>query len=373
MEGPVRTIAIVNQKGGCGKTMTAINLSAFLARAPRRVLLIDMDPQGHATLGVLKDISAPEKTVYEVLAREQGVTGLREVIIKVRDNLDLVPSDVLLSALPEKLKEMPRKEDRLAEALGEICDDYDYVIVDCPPNVGLLTFNALKACSEAIIPVEPSFFSLHGIARQMETLDLLARKSDHEISARALITLYSTRSDFGKTMAEEIRKHLGDLCFRTFIRFSVKLPESVGQGLTIAEFSTRSAGFADYRALAQEILAQEIPAQESLSESDLPVGMEASRPRLVEDGVLFTLDAPGACCVQLAGDFNGWVADGNEMQLSGHIWSKVMSLPPGQYQYRYVVDGRWFADPLNVNVEPAPWGGFNSVVNLEQRDVHERT
>jgi 1,4-alpha-glucan branching enzyme len=101
--------------------------------------------------------------------------------------------------------------------------------------------------------------------------------------------------------------------------------------------------------------------------------MEATRPRLVEDGVLFTLDAPGACCVQLAGDFNGWVADGNEMQPSGRIWSKVMSLPPGRYQYRYVVDGRWFADPLNVNVEPAPWGGFNSVVNLEEQDVHDRT
>ena len=364
----MRTIAIVNQKGGCGKTMTAINLSAFLARSLRRVLLIDMDPQGHATIGVLKDPCSLKKTVYELLAGEQGVTSLREVITKVRENFDLVPSDVLLSALPEKLREMPGKEDRLAVTLEKIREDYDYVIVDCPPNVGLLTFNALKACSEAIIPVEPSFFSLHGIARQIETLDLLARKSGHDIRARALVTLYSTRSDFGKSMADEIRKHLGDMCFNTFIRFSVKLPEAAGHGLTIAEFSTRSAGFADYRALAQEILEQE-----SALESALPVSTEASQPRLVEEGVLFTLDAPGACRVQLAGDFNGWVADGNEMEPSGSIWSKVMPLRPGRYQYKYVVDGRWFADPLNVDVDPEPWGGYNSVVNLNEPEVHDRT
>src|SRR2546426_974076 len=303
----MRTIAIVNQKGGCGKTMTAINVSAFLARASRRVLLIDMDPQGHATLGVLKDPFPLEKTVYEVLAR-----------------------------------------------------------------------------SEAIIPVEPSFFSLHGVARQVETLDLLARKSDHDIQARALITLYSTRSDFAKTMAEEIRQYLGDACFNTVIRFSVKLPESVAHGLPIAEFSKRSAGFIDYEALAREVLEQESSSQVSVAEklsqetvlpadahptqtdSDFQIQQEASPPLSMADGVLFTLEAPGARSVQLAGDFNSWVADGNEMQPSGRVWRKVVRLQPGRYQYQYVVDGRWLPDPLNLNVEPAPWGGYNSVVNLEE-------
>src|SRR5947209_2393518 len=291
----MKTIAIVNQKGGCGKTLTAINLSAFLARSSRRVLLIDMDPQGHATLGVVKDPVQLEKTVYEVLAGEGGLTALREVVIKVRDNFDIAPSDVLLSALPEKLRDMPEKENRLSAALEEIRQDYDYVIVDCPPNVGLLTFNALIACSEAIIPVEPSFFSLHGIVRLMETLDLLARKSRHDIRARALITLYSKRSEFGKTMAEQIREHLGNSCFNTFIRLSAKLPESVGQGLPITEFSTHSAGFADYRALAREVLEQEFPNMAVSStgetdaaliqtESDFQVGMEASHAHHPADG-----------------------------------------------------------------------------------------
>ncbi|PYS04419.1 MAG: hypothetical protein DMG15_16035 [Acidobacteria bacterium] len=386
----MKTIAIVNQKGGCGKTLTAINLSAFLARSSRRVLLIDMDPQGHATLGVVKDPVQLEKTVYEVLAGEGGLTALREVVIKVRDNFDIAPSDVLLSALPEKLRDMPEKENRLSAALEEIRQDYDYVIVDCPPNVGLLTFNALIACSEAIIPVEPSFFSLHGIVRQLETLDLLARKSGHHITARALITLYSTRSDFSKTMAEEIRQNLGESCFKTVIRFSVKLPESVGHGLPIDEFSTRSAGFADYRALAAEVLEQESshesacaaePLAEEASfhgdanlieaESDFQVHPEAAPPVCLANGVLFTLDAPGARCVQLAGDFNSWVAEGNEMQASDGIWTKVVPLGPGRYEYKYVVDGRWLEDPLNINVEPAPWGGHNSVVNLQESDVRD--
>jgi len=469
----MRTIAIVNQKGGCGKTTTAINLSAFLASETRRVLLIDMDPQGHATLGLLRDPSQLEKTVYEVLTHEQGVTALAEIIVRVRENLDLAPADVLLSALPEKLRETPGKENKLSEVLEEIRKDYDYVIVDCPPSVGLLTFNALKACTEAIIPVEPSFFSLQGIARQMETLDLLATTAGHNIKARALITLYTGRSDFAKAVAEEIRKHLGDRSFNTVIRFSLKLPEAVGHGLPIAEFSPRSSGCADYRALAREVLADEPPKfapsrveedpeeaiapapaaaleqaespleprmqvsppipvigeglftvetpgareeanslppaavleqAESFLESRMPAAppmpingeglftseapgareetippalaavfeqaesplerrIQASPPMPVNGGVRFTIEAPGARSVQLAADFNDWVAD--EMQSRDGIWTKVVPLPPGRYHYRYVVDGGWQTDPLNVHLEPTPWGGYNSVFVLE--------
>ena len=381
----MRAIAIVNQKGGCGKTITAINLSAFLAREQRRVLLVDMDPQGHATLGLLRDSSGLQKTIYDVLTREQDATALRDIIVSVRENLDLAPADILLAALPEELAAAPGKENRLAAAMKEIRQDYDYIIVDCAPSVGLLTFNALKVCSEAIIPVEPSFFSLHGIGMQMETLDLLARKAGHDIRARALITLYTGRYDFVKAVAEEIRKHLGDRSFNTVIRFSVKLAEAAGHGLPVAEFSTRSAGFADYRTLAREVLEQESPkevssiVEEVAEEASLPASVEAldqiesrlqtrieaSPPQRIGEGVLFTIEAPGARCVQLAADFNGWVANGNEMQSSGSIWRKVVPLPPGRYHYRYVVDGGWQTDPLNVNIEPTPWGGYNSVLVLE--------
>src|SRR5262245_30889878 len=163
----MRTIAVVNQKGGCGKTITSINLSAFLAREQRRVLLIDMDPQGHATLGLLTDAAASPLTMYEVFVGGPGghPTVLRDVIRPVRDNLDIASADVRLSAIPERLAGLAGRENILSHAMAGIRDRYDYVIVDCPPNVGLLTFNALKACTEAIVPMDPSFFSLHGIGK----------------------------------------------------------------------------------------------------------------------------------------------------------------------------------------------------------------
>jgi chromosome partitioning protein len=368
----MRTIAIVNQKGGCGKTITAINLSAFLAREGRRVLIVDMDPQGHATLGLLKeDPSRMQKTIYDVLVREPVRIALRHIIVRVRENLDVAPADILLSALPEKLTAIGGKENRLSEALNEVERDYDYIVVDCPPGVGLLTFNALKACSEAIIPVEPSFFSLHGIGKQLETLDLLTRETGHDIQARALITLFTGRTEFVKAVAEEIRSHMGSRSFATVIRFSGKLTEAAAHGLPITEFSTRSAGFADYRALVQEVLDQESPRKvtsidEGVAEDVLiRPGMEASPPLPTEEGVLFTIEAPNAQCVQLAGDFNGWNRNGNEMESSGRIWRKLVPLPPGRYHYRFVVDGGWMTDPLNAHLETMPSGVSDSVVVVE--------
>jgi chromosome partitioning protein len=265
----MRTIAIVNQKGGCGKTITAINLSAFLAREGRRVLLVDMDPQGHATLGLVRDDpSLTQQTLYDMLTRKREDTALRDIIVRVRENLDLAPADIRLSALSEKLSGVQGRENRLSEILETARQDYDYVIVDCPPSVGLLTFNALLACSEAIIPVEPSFFSLHGVGKQIETLNLVTRETGHNIEARALITLYTGRSDFVKAVAEEIRKHLGGRSFATVIRFSTKLSEAAGHALPISQFNTRSAGFADYRALAREVLERESPRRAIPSEEE---------------------------------------------------------------------------------------------------------
>ena len=252
----MRTIAVVNQKGGCGKTITSINLSAFLAGAQRRVLLVDMDPQGHATLGLLThDAVPPVKTMYGVLSQRAGrqPIGLREVIVPVRDHLDLAPADILLSAIPDMLAGLYGREDVLSDALTDVRGDYDYVIVDCPPNVGLLTFNALKACSEAIVPMDPSFFSLHGMGKLLETFDLLAQKSDHHIDARVLVTLYPGRAAFVKAVVDELHAHLPGRYFDTVIRYSVKLAEAASHGVPIAQYCRHCVGFDDYRALAAEV------------------------------------------------------------------------------------------------------------------------
>jgi chromosome partitioning protein len=381
----MRTIAVVNQKGGCGKTITSINLSAFLAREQRRVLLVDMDPQGHATLGLLTDVVPPARTMYDVFLQHAGgqPAVLGDVIRPVRENLDVAPADILLSAIPEALAGLDGRENILSNAIAGISGDYDYLVVDCPPNVGLLTFNALKACSEAVVPMDPSFFSLHGIGKLLETLDVLAKETDHHIAARVLVTLYSGRSPFVKAVVDEVRRHCAGRHFETVIRYSVKLAEAASHGLPIADFCKQCVGFDDYQALAAEVLHEEdtAPRRERVARnghalhaaaSDDGVEPEPSAPALTPEGVMFSIEAFDAEQVHLAGDFNDWTLDGNEMEPSGGVWTKVVKLPPGRYRYRYVIDGRWQSDPLNADVEPSAYGGDDSILVVDE-SVPEHT
>ena len=378
----MRTIAVVNQKGGCGKTITAINLSAFLAREQRRVLLIDMDPQGHATLGLLGNAVPPSKTMYDVFLQEPGgrATALRDVIRSIHDNLHVASADILLSAIPETLAGQIGRENILSEALAGVAGDYDYVVVDCPPAVGLLTFNALKACSEAIVPMDPSFFALHGIGKLLETFEVLVKDTGHQIVPRVLVTLYSGRSPFVKAVVDEIRHHLDGRYFDVVIRYSVKLAEAASHGVPIVDYCRHCAGFNDYQALATEVLQREADfpdgepvaahragnanrngrAGENASTGDDHVAPSA--PATTAEGVMFTIEASDAEQVHLAGDFNDWTLDGSEMELIDGIWTKVVKLPPGRYRYRYVIDGQWQSDPLNTVVEPSAYGGHDSIL-----------
>jgi chromosome partitioning protein len=358
----MRTIAVVNQKGGCGKTITAINLSAFLALAGRRVLLVDMDPQGHSTLGLPAGEGNASRTMYDVfLSKVRGSdTTIADVIRPVGENFDLAPADILLSAAPEVLAGAPGRENVLAWALAGLEGRYDYVIVDCPPNVGLLTFNALKACSEAVIPMDPSFFSLHGIGKLFETFELLERQTGHRIAARVLVTLYPGRTPFVRAVVDEVRRHLAGRHFETVVRHSVKLAEAASHGLPVTRYARHSVGFEDYQALANEILQQEagIGAMERVE--------GAAAPAVTPDGVMFTVEAPNATNVQLAGDFNDWSPGTAEMEPVGRIWTKMLKLAPGRYRYRFVIDGQWCRDPSNAIIEPSPFGGEDSVLVLDQ-------
>ena len=363
----MRTIAVVNQKGGCGKTITSINLSAFLAMAGRRVLLVDLDPQGHSTLGLPVGDGAPTRTMYDVFlgGMRGSETTIADVTRSVGENLDLAPADILLSAVPEALAGVTGRENILAWAFANLPDRYDYIIVDCPPNVGLLTFNALKACTEALIPMDPSFFSLHGIGKLFETFEVLQRETGHRISARVLVTLYPGRTPFVKAVVDEVHRHLAGRYFETVIRQSVKLAEAASHGLPVARYAKHSAGFEDYQALANEILQQEAAIA---NQEDVVI---ATAPAVTPDGVMFTVDAPDAAHVQVVGDFNNWAPDGGEMEPVGRIWKKMLKLAPGRYRYRYVIDGQWRTDPRNAAVEPGPFGGDDSLLVLDEPQTAE--
>lgn len=364
----MRTIAIVNHKGGCGKTVTAINLSACMAERRKKVLLVDLDPQGHASLGLNVKPEETEKNLYHVLSETHRDVRMEDVIIGVDKFLDLAPSGIILSAVEQELAGKSGREDRLLNALAMMSNEYHYIIVDCPPSLGLLTFNALRACREIIVPVETSFFALHGLGKLHETIKLVEDRFGQRKHLQALVTIYDRRTRIAKEVLEELRQHFGKDLFKTTIHINVRLKEATGFGQPIGQYDRRSSGYRDYTALVQEVRSFEKTRRYQFKPKTagaLPLGAE-----LMEDGVKFRIQFPGARSVQVAGDFNDWnPKKGAMLDVEGQgIWSKELRLKPGIYQYRFVVDGHWQEDPHNPQKVETPFGVMNSVIEFgEQR------
>ena len=358
----MRVIAIVNQKGGCGKTTTTVNLAAALASDGARVLVIDLDPQAHATLALGVDPDKVDENLYEVLAEPEGGGQLQEITLEVGKNLDLVPSGIVLSALEQKLasERVEARTERLSAALESLPEGtYDYALIDCPPNVGVLTFNALRAASEVIIPLETSRFAIHGVEKLLETIALLTERIGHDLTVRILTTLYDGRTRFSRTTLAQIRESFKDMCFDTVIRLNVKLREAAGRGRPIASFAPSANGALDHAALAVEVEASP-PVQ-------LEATLDASPVQFAPREIVVRFRDEKANDVRIAGDFNGWVPDKGvrsliESEGQTRVWTKILRLAPGTYQYRYVVDGEWRADPENPEAISTAVGGRNSVL-----------
>ncbi len=361
----MRKIALVNQKGGCGKTTTAINLASCLAGEGREVLLIDLDPQGHSAMGLGVNPDQIEKSVYEVLL---GKIPINKAIQNLRKNLDAVFSNVVLSAFEQVMAGVPEREYKLARCIEDIENNYDYLIIDSPPSVGLLTFNGLMASGEVIIPVDSSSFALHGLGKLLETIRLVAEKAGHELSVKILATNIDRRTKFSRSVAEKLKADFPEHCFKTAINTCTRLREAAGQGMPITEYDKHCIGFHDYQELTEEFLCGEaeikLKPRVSALESVLEVGRPVREP--VEKEIVFTLEAPEDAMVQIAGDFNGWAPESLHLTHSQDkpLWQKALWLRQGSYQYKYLVDGHWVPDPVNAKTDDDLFGGVNSIINV---------
>ncbi|HOQ67443.1 MAG TPA: ParA family protein [Candidatus Atribacteria bacterium] len=256
----MRIIAVANQKGGVAKTTTCINLGASLAYHARRVLIIDMDPQAHSTLGLGFEPNELDRTVLNVLEppRSPYHLELKEVIIPTRTpNLYLAPANIDLAGAEYRLIDKLGREDFLNSSIQRSNISFDYILIDCPPSLGILTVNALKACREVIVTIQPHYFAMKGIEEFMETMDLMRENLRHDPEIYVLITIADVRTNLYREVVEEVKKYFGDHLFETVIHRNIALAEATSHGVPVIEYEPSSSGAQSYLNLAKEVIKLE--------------------------------------------------------------------------------------------------------------------
>jgi chromosome partitioning protein len=252
-----RILAVVNQKGGVGKTTTAVNLAAALAQAGRRVLLVDIDPQGNATMGSGVDKRTLARTVYHALLGLGELSGIR--VRAERGGYDLVPANRDLAGAEVELVELPARETRLKSALERVAADYDYILIDCPPSLSLLTVNALAAAQRVLIPMQCEYYALEGLSDLVGTIKRVRANLNPALEIAGLLrTMYDPRNTLSLQVSRELEAHFGDKVFRTLVPRNVRLAEAPSYGVPAVIWDPSSKGAQAYAALAAEVLEREV-------------------------------------------------------------------------------------------------------------------
>ena len=384
----MKIISIANQKGGCGKTTTSINLAATLGVSGQKILLIDLDPQAHATLGLNVN---DQNSLYNCISKlTPHKLKIKDIIKAVDKNFDIVPSNVLVGTLEQELADEIGRELKLVEIINEIKDSYDYILIDCPPSLGFLTVNAIRASDEIIIPVETSRFSMQGVDHLMDIANLIRERLNHPVKAKVLITMFDSRLRHSFTMLGKMKEKFSGMLFDTIVHTNVKLKEAAVMGEAVIKYDKYCRGTKDYMCLAPEILTldrhpslpvsnlppkqEPEPAQQQAADlAPLPYEPSQRMQDLIQKetgeflgATAFALKAPQAKSVYVTGSFNDWSLDEScRMSNNDGVWSLKVNLKPGTYRYQFIVDGQWQEDPANTNVERNSFGDINSLIEVK--------
>lgn len=251
-----KIIAIANQKGGVGKTTTAINLSACLAEKGKRVLSVDMDPQGNMTSGLGMEKDSVDKTIYDLII---GEANIEEVIIKgLIDNLELIPTSIDLSAAEIELIDLENKEYILKNAIHKVKDEYDFIIIDCPPSLSMLTINAMTTASSVLVPIQCEYYALEGLSQLIHTVELVKNRLNSELEIEGVVfTMYDARTNLSLQVVENVKDNLEQNIYKTIIPRNIRLAEAPSFGMPINLYDSKSAGAESYRKLADEVIKRE--------------------------------------------------------------------------------------------------------------------
>ncbi len=381
----MKIISIANQKGGCGKTTTAINLASTFGVNAKKTLLIDLDPQAHATLGLNV---GDQNSLYNCISKlTPHKLKIKDIIKRVDRNFDIVPSNVLVGTLEQELADEIGRELKLTEIINEIKDLYDYILIDCPPSLGFLTVNAIRASDDLIIPVETSRFSMQGVDHLMDIANLIRERLNHPVKAKVLITMFDSRLRHSFTMLGKMKEKFTGMLFDTIVHTNVKLKEAAVMGEAVIKYDKYCRGSKDYMSLAREILTldrhptipfvpSKVPAEALPAE--IPDEKQSYEPseRMQEliqketeeflGSTAFVLKAPEAKSVYVTGSFNDWSLDENcRMSNREGVWSLKVNLKPGTYKYQFIVDGKWQEDPANTSIERNSFGDINSLIEVK--------